>query len=52
MNLAAQDGDFGILIEEVQPVGVEGNADLVANAGGAARVDAGDDVVVLAGANW
>ena len=47
--LSGQDGFFGVLIEEVQPGGIQGHLHVVAGAGLGAGVNPGDHVFFLAG---
>ena len=48
-ELAVEDAQLAVLVEEVQAAGLEGDLNGIANAGLAARIDTGDDVGVLAG---
>ena len=49
LELAGEDAQLAVLVEEVQTAGLESDLDGIADAGLAARIDAGDDVGVLAG---
>ena len=48
-KLLVQQGGLGVLVEEVQALGIECDNDVVTGTGGGARIDAGDDVAILAG---
>ena len=47
-ELAVQNAQLGVLVEEMQAVRLESNLHGVAGAGRAARIDAGNDVALLA----
>jgi len=47
IRLAVEDALLGVLVEEVQAIGFEGDLDGVSVAGRAARIDTGDDVAIL-----
>ena len=49
LESAVEDAQLAVLVEEVQAAGLEGDFNGIADAGLAARIDAGDDVGILAG---